>query len=40
MQDRFDLIIPPGKIANISMDSMKLVPISMLKVVEVAEPPI
>jgi hypothetical protein len=30
MQDRFDLIIPPGKRGNISMGSIGLVPISDL----------
>jgi hypothetical protein len=32
MQDRFDLKIPPDKIAIISMGSIGLVPISVLKV--------
>lgn len=31
-QDRFDLIIPPDKIANISVGAMGLVPIWVLKV--------
>ncbi len=32
MGDRFDLIIPPSKIANISMGSIGLVSLSMPKV--------
>jgi hypothetical protein len=31
IQDRFDLIIPPGKIAKILTGLMELVPISVLK---------
>jgi hypothetical protein len=32
IRDRFDLIIPPGKMTNMSMGSIGLVPISVLKV--------
>jgi hypothetical protein len=31
IQDRFDLIMPPGKLANIITDSMGLVSLSVLK---------